>query len=256
MPTQLFHAAIFGPVNSRRFGISLGINLLAPDQKVCNFDCVYCECGFTENPGKIPNKFADAESLLTELEERFAAQRYPHLDVITYAGNGEPTLHPHFGEIASGIRRLRDIYYPHSDIVLLTNGTTLHKAQVRRAAAEMDIIAVKLDAGSDQLIAEIDRPGSPYSLKKVIHWIKELGKPVKIQTMFLKGMVNGNVFDNSQDEYLKPWIECLREIRPLEVMLYSIDRETPLASLEPVSRHRLEHVGALLQQENIPYSIA
>lgn len=256
MSTILFHEAVFGPVNSRRFGISLGINLLSPDHKVCNFDCVYCECGYTHEVGKISEKFVDADHLIDTLEARFFQQQDKQLDAITFAGNGEPTLHPRFGEIAEKIRKLRDHYYPGTKIVLLTNGTTLHKPQVRNALSQIDVIAVKLDAGTDQAIEEIDRPLSPVSTEKFIKRIQRLGRPVKIQTMFIKGMIDGNEFDNTKDEHLLPWLECIRKIQPIEVMLYSLDREAPLKSLEAVSRKSLEHIAEILKKEGIASSIA
>ncbi len=256
MGTFLFSEDVFGPVNSRRLGVSLGINLLSTKQKVCNFDCVYCECGFTPNAGSISDKFADADRLISTLEKRLSTHQDPRLDAITFAGNGEPTLHPRFEEISSKIRKLRDYYYPNCKIVLLTNGTTLHKTQVRKALENIDIVAIKLDAGTDQLIEEVDRPLSPLSTEKLIHRIKRLNRPVKIQTMFLRGMINGNAFDNSREEHLLPWLKCIKEIRPQEVMLYSLDRETPLNSLEPVSRNTLEHIAELLKKEGIASSIA
>ncbi len=239
----MFDKSIFGPVQSRRFGTSLGINLLSTTHKVCNFNCVYCECGLTGDLKNISAKYADAYELLARLEATLASAETPCLDVLTYAGNGEPTLHPYFEKIAEDIRILRDRHCPTAKIVLLTNGTTLHKLSVQRALRYIDSTVVKLDAGLDKLIQRIDHPLSPYKIEDLVAQIKLLPHKIIIQTMFLRGNIDGKSVDNTTEENISSWLNWLKEIQPKEVMLYSIARNTPVESLYKVPEATLHELA-------------
>lgn len=243
MATFLFNEHIFGPIKSRRFGNSLGINLLPNTYKVCNYNCIYCECGYTPEGTKEEDKFAPAEGLLKELEERLREGNSKELNAITYAGNGEPTLHPHFSHIAAKINDYRNEYAPQASIVLLTNGTTLHKTEVKKALKHIDQLVVKLDAGDDELLQLIDQPIGKFGISQLLRNLEETDHPVTIQSMFLRGTKEEHRFDNTSDTALKNWLGLLKQIKPELVMIYSIARDTPLESLEQISRDELELIS-------------
>lgn len=251
MSTILFDEMIFGPVESRRFGISLGINLLSSDIKVCNFDCIYCECGYSHYDLQIANKFTSETVLLDELNHQFKAGKYEALDAITYAGNGEPTLHPHFDSIARSIKLLRDKYHPNVKIVLLTNGSTLSSKRFKNAAPWIDEICIKLDAGNQEFFDTINHPLGKFTLSQLVESIKSLEIPITIQSIFFRGMVNGNQFDNSDPKHVNAWLELIREIRPELVMIYSISRDTALESLEAISKIKLDNIAAKVHKLDI-----
>lgn len=251
MSTFLFNETIFGPVNSRRLGVSLGINLLSTEAKVCNFDCIYCECGYTSD-NAVTTKFAKVSDVIDELSERLRQKLA--LDAITYAGNGEPTLHPQFLKIAEVVHQIRNQLAPSTRIVLLTNGTTLHKTSVRNALKWMDEIEVKLDAGSTQLINDINQPLSNFSIEQFVKNIQELNRPISIQSLFFVGSKDGHQINNYADNVIKEWLGCLEKIQPEHVILYSIARDTPLKSLRPVSPKILREIAMKVAQVGIKAS--
>lgn len=251
METFLFNELVFGPVESRRFGSSLGINLLSTSHKICNYNCVYCECGLTGDLRNLKNRFADIQNLEHELEQKLSSQEALDLDVITYAGNGEPTLHPRFSQISKIVRSLRDKYTPWCKIVLLTNGTTLRKSNVRNALKYIDTAVIKLDAGTDEMLNDIDHPNVPIRTIDLVNQIKLLPFDFTIQTMFLKGEVYGNKIDNTTTKNVKSWIELLQKMNPKMVMIYTIARNTPFNSIKPVSQTKLESIASLVRKAGI-----
>ena len=252
MPTIIYPSPIFGPVKSRRLGISLGINLLPADGKVCTFDCIYCECGLnatrkTKSP--LPTREEVAEALEKKLMEMKEHGELP--DVLTFAGNGEPTIHPHFGEIIDDTIALRDRLCPAAKVSVLTNATLITRDTVFEALKKVDNNILKLDTVDSSYIDTIDRPTGKYDVNTIIDRMRAFEGKAVIQTMFLKGDVDGKDMDNTGDSYVMPWIATVKEIAPREVMIYTIDRETPVSGLQKATREELDRIVALLAKEGI-----
>ena len=258
MQTVLFHEIIYGPVHSRRLGISLGVNLLPTDGKLCSFDCVYCECGYNaQGVGKsgLPSADQVEEVLKTRLQAMHAAGE--KLDVITFAGNGEPTLHPQFEKIIDTTLYLRDHYYPEAKISVLSNATRIHDESVFRALNRVDNNILKLDSLRPETVALIDQPNDPhYDVNRVVCDLRRFSGNVIVQTMFLRGWHNGQRIDNTVEEELSPWLEALQYISPRSVMIYTIDRKTPEEALEKVSREELEQIAARVRELGIAVSVS
>lgn len=248
----LFDQIVFGPVKSRRLGNSLGVNLLPLDNKICNFNCIYCECGWTDLKKKSV-RFIDAETIITAAEQQFKllADRNVKIDNITFAGNGEPTMHPNFGEIIHTISILRDKYLPGIPITLLSNGALIGKKNVINGLQYADKLILKLDAGTDEMFNKIDMPLGQKKLANYVSQIKKLNNPVTIQTMFLKGSCNGINIDNSQPAEVEKWLELLQEISPAEVQIYTLDREPPAQTLIKISETELNRISRKVEQKGI-----
>ncbi len=257
--TAILHASpVFGPVKSRRLGVSLGVNLLPGSGKVCTFDCIYCECGLNDER-KTSEKLPSTEFVISELEKRLQlmASQGQGPDVITFAGNGEPTAHPDFGVIINETIRLRDLYFPKAKISVLSNGTQVQKPSVFDALLKVDNNILKLDTVNEAYIARVNRPSSHYRVAKQIEAFKRFNGQLIIQTMFLKGYdLSGQSVDNTTDEYVLPWLAAIKEIAPREVMVYTIDRETPDSSLQKASRQELDRIGQLVRQQNVAVQIS
>ena len=252
MSTTIYPSPIFGPIKSRRLGISLGINLLPDDGKVCTFDCIYCECGLnatrrTKSP--LPTRRKVAAALEKKLQEMKEYGELP--DVLTFAGNGEPTIHPHFGEIIDDTIALRDRLCPNAKVSVLTNATLITRDTVFEALKKVDNNILKLDTIDSEYISIVDRPTGKYDLEAIIGRMKAFEGKAVIQTMFLKGEVDGRNVDNTGERYVMPWIAAVKEIAPREVMIYTIDRETPIGTLQKATREELDRIVALLADEGI-----
>lgn len=252
MATILFDSPIFGPVHSRRLGVSLGINLLPADGKYCSFDCIYCECGYNGD-FKTKSKLPTREEVRTALEQRLKEmqQNGPTPDVFTFAGNGEPTIHPHFAEIIDDTLALRDTYFPEAKISVLSNAVHINRPAVFEALKRVDNNILKLDTVDEAYIRLVDRPVAHYVLSEVIDRLKAFEGTCIIQTMFMKGTHNGQDVDNTSDRYVLPWIKVVKEIAPRQVMIYTIDRETPDHDLQKASPAELDRIVALLAKEGI-----
>jgi wyosine [tRNA(Phe)-imidazoG37] synthetase (radical SAM superfamily) len=233
----LFDEIVFGPIKSRRFGVSLGINLLPLHGKFCSFNCIYCECGL--NADHKPEKAAlfTASEINESLRSRFEALKTGGLDPdnITFAGNGEPTLHPEFEAIIDNTILLRNEFFPKAMITVLSNATRLDRANVKRALLRLDNNVLKLDAGTNAMFLAINRPNYPITLEKVVRELKNFGGNLVIQTMLIRGEVDGKQVDNTTEDEIALWLNHIREINPKMVMLYPIDRRTPYRTLEKVS---------------------
>lgn len=245
MATFLFDKIIFGPVKSRRLGESLGVNLLPTDSKICNFDCIYCECGLTDGTkGNLPTREEVSANLKSFLLESKSNEK--QIDAITFAGNGEPTLHPEFVGIIDDTFELRNKYYPKAIIALLTNATTVTSPKVQGAFEKIDQNILKLDSVLPQTVELLNSPIGNFNLQKLLDTLIQLKKPI-IQTMFLKGSYKGKAIDNSSEAELVPWLEALQQIQPSLVMIYTIARDTPFETLEKVSRDKLEEIGSRVE---------
>jgi wyosine [tRNA(Phe)-imidazoG37] synthetase (radical SAM superfamily) len=232
----LFDEIVFGPVKSRRFGVSLGINLLPLQGKFCTFNCIYCECGLSNDRIKEKPVLFTAAEINTSLRSRFEALKTGGLkpDNITFAGNGEPTLHPEFETIVENTIRLRNEFFPKAKITVLSNATRLDNENVKRALLRIDNNVLKLDAGTNETFIAINRPTKPITLEKVVEELKKFEGHLVIQTMLIRGEVDGKQVDNTTEAELTLWLKHVKEIKPKQVMLYPIDRQTPYRTLEKV----------------------
>jgi wyosine [tRNA(Phe)-imidazoG37] synthetase (radical SAM superfamily) len=260
METFLFGEIIFGPVKSRRLGNSLGINLLPNNFKLCNYDCVYCECGWTHKDEikTIKTKFHPLEDVQKELQKKLI---YMHtngirLDNITFAGNGEPTLHPKFAEIIDLTIELRNKYYPEAQISVLSNATMLHNTKVFNALLKVDKNIQKLDSAFTDTIKVINRPLKHITAEEIIENLKKFNGRVIIQTLFLRGTYNGVVIDNTTDKEINKWLEAVKYVNPEEVMVYTFARNTPADTLEKVPKEELERIADKVRQSGINVLVA
>ena len=249
MSTIIYPSPIFGPVQSRRLGISLGINLLPADGKVCSFDCIYCECGFNEEHRPqlpLPAREEVAKALERKLQQMQEDGQMP--DVLTFAGNGEPTCHPHFAEIIDDTIRLRDHYCPKAKVSVLSNSTMIHRSDVHDALMRVDNNILKLDTVDIDFIRLVDHPNGTYDVNAIVERMKAFDGHLIIQTMFLKGPG----IDNTTDHYVAPWLEAVKAIRPQQVMIYTIDRETPDQSLRKATHDELDAIRDRVIAVGIP----
>lgn len=254
MSTIIYPSPIFGPVHSRRLGISLGINLMPSDGKICTFDCIYCECGFNAAHRPTlprPTREEVARALEKKLKEMSLSGELP--DVLTFAGNGEPTAHPHFAEIIDDTIALRNKYCPRAKVSVLSNATFAHRDEVHNALMKIDNNILKLDTVDTSYISRIDRPTQPsYDVRKIVDCLKTFNGHVIVQTMFMSGtLADGFSANNTTDDYVMPWLEAVKEIQPSEVMIYTIDRETPDSHLKKASHETLDTIRDLVISEGI-----
>jgi wyosine [tRNA(Phe)-imidazoG37] synthetase (radical SAM superfamily) len=245
MPTFLFDQTIFGPVISRRLGISLGINLLPNDSKLCSFDCIYCECGWNPEKGSIKAVLPSRKEVESRLRKKLEVMRSEGNlpDVITFAGNGEPTLHPDFAGIIDDTMQIKNELCPEARIAVLSNSTMLHKPKVVEALKKVDDNILKLDSGITETIFILDQPVGRFDLQKVVNNLKLFDGKLIIQTMFIRGSFNGTTIDNTTEPELEAWIALLLQIRPKSVMIYTIARDTPANDLRKVSTEELETIA-------------
>jgi len=249
MATIIYESPIFGPVHSRRLGLSLGINLMPADGKICTFDCVYCECGFNgDHRPHQPRPTREEVALALEQRLRQMAAEGMRPDVLTFAGNGEPTAHPQFEEIIDDTIRLRDEFCPKAHVSVLSNATMLHRESVRRALLRVDNNIQKLDTVNANYIDKVDRPTGRYDVNAVIDHLKSFDGHVIIQTMFMKG----DGMDNTGEAFVAPWLEVVKAINPKSVMIYTIDRETPTKGLEKASHEELDEIRDRVIAAGIP----
>ena len=242
---MLFTDIIYGPIRSRRLGISLGVNLLPLHSKLCNFDCIYCECGWNDdNRAEKPHFNAREEvreALRTTLAKMQAEGALP--DVITFAGNGEPTIHPEFEGIIDDTIALRNEFAPKAKVSVLSNATQLHRDGVRNALHKVDNAILKLDSALTSTAKLINKPQGDYSVKRIIEQLESFGREFVLQTMFLRGEYEGMAVDNTTESEIKAWLAIVEHLRPRSVMVYSIDRDTPCKTLQKVERKELEAIA-------------
>ena len=241
---MLFNSIIFGPIKSRRLGISLGVNLLPIDAKVCSFECIYCECGF--NVAKKNMRIPTREEVRAEMEKTLAEmqQKGEKLDVITFAGNGEPTLHKDFEAIIDDTIALRNKYYPETKISVLSNATEITKDSVFRALNKVDNNILKLDSAIQSTVEALDQPNSSqFTVEKLIKNLQRFNGNLIIQTLFVRGEHNGKQIDNTAPEEIEAWLKALQEIKPKQIMVYSLARPTPAQHLYKVSLEELNVIA-------------
>ena len=246
---MLFGSIVYGPIRSRRLGVSLGINLMPTTAKLCTFDCVYCECGWNQpvlHP-TLPTRDEVREALRTQL-----STLQSQLDVITFSGNGEPTLHPDFLGIIEDTCALRDEYCPKAKVSVLSNSTQLGRKDVVEALRLCDNRILKLDSAIDTTMRLVDKPvNAQLTVGQVVEWLKVFDGDFTLQTCFLRGNYEGQVIDNTTDEELRAWYEVVDKLHPKQVMIYVIDRETPLKTLEKIPAEKMEAIAAPLREKGI-----
>lgn len=239
---------VYGPVHSRRLGHSLGLNILPTHKKACTFDCVYCECGdepvVTQAVGLWPQPQEIEQALIAVFEQEVFA------DYITFAGNGEPTLHPAFAEIVDRVIRVREAYAPTIEIALLSNASMIWQETVRAAIARIDAPILKLDAGDEVTLQAINRPAAMVTLEKIVQGLKTLPHYF-IQTLFIDGSVS-NVGECS----IQNWLERCAELTPSGIQIYTLARPAPVSGLRPVARRILDEIAVQVQQKiHVPVSV-
>ena len=246
---MLFDSIVYGPIRSRRLGVSLGVNLMPTTAKLCTFDCVYCECGWNQpilHP-TLPTRDEVREALRTQL-----STLQSQLDVITFSGNGEPTLHPDFLGIIEDTCALRDEYCPKAKVSVLSNSTQLGRKDVVEALRLCDNRILKLDSAIDTTMRLVDKPvNAQLTVGQVVEWLKVFDGDFTLQTCFLRGNYEGQVIDNTTDEELRAWYEVVDKLHPKQVMIYVIDRETPLKTLEKIPAEKMEAIAAPLRKKGI-----
>ncbi len=257
MSTIIYPSPIFGPVKSRRLGISLGINLLPAGGKWCSFDCIYCECGFNAER-RTHNPLPTVEEVVEKLTEKLRQMRQEGTvpDVLTFAGNGEPTLHPRFPEIARRVKAVRDRECPKARMSILSNATQVHRTEIREALMLFDNNIQKLDTTDASYIQTVDRPQGHYDVEHLIENLCLFGGHVIIQTMFMGGCYEGHSVDNTGNEYVEPWLQALERIRPSQVMIYTIDRETPAPGLLKAEPEKLDEIAGRVRNLGLMCSVS
>lgn len=243
---------VFGPIRSRRLGWSLGINLLPRNGKICNFDCIYCECGWNRD-GLDDRVLPTAEDLRRDLTAKLRECREngTPIDSITFSGDGEPTLHPDFAEIVDITLELRDRYEPGAKVSVLSNATRIGRDDVFQALRKVDNPILKIDAPTDALAEAINQPQCDYSVRQVVEDLRRFEGDFVLQTMFLRAPG----FDSSAPEVLEGWMKIVRELRPREIMVYTIDRETPMKGLEKFTVAQMQEMVRPLAEEGFRIQI-
>ena len=253
---MLFDSIVYGPIRSRRLGVSLGVNLMPTDAKLCSFDCVYCECGWNQpvlHP-QLPTRQQVREALASNLSP-FASS--PQLDVITFSGNGEPTMHPDFLGIIQDTCALRDQYCPNAKVSVLSNSTQLGRVEVVQALKLCDNRILKLDSAIDATMRLIDKPVNPHlTVAQVMEWLQQFDGDFTLQTCFLRGDYHGQVIDNTTPEELAAWYQAVEILHPKQVMIYVIDRATPLQTLEKIPAEQMQAIAKPLLDKGIEVIIS
>lgn len=243
---------VFGPIHSRRLGSSLGINLLPQKGKICNFDCIYCECGWNRD-GLQDKTLPSAADVRNALEDKLRSLRAEGvgIDSITFSGDGEPTLNPEFPQIIDDTLALRGRYYPEAAVSVLSNATRAHIPEVFGALRKVDNPIMKIDAPTAELAARINNPAPGYDPLKAADALRGFGGDFVLQTMFLKS----SDFDSSSPEVLDGWMQIVRDLRPREIMVYTIARPTPQQGLEKFSEEQMRQLVKPLLDEGFNISI-
>ncbi|MDD4671323.1 MAG: radical SAM protein [Bacteroidales bacterium] len=256
MATFLFDEIIFGPVRSRRLGVSLGVNLLPTNSKVCSFNCIYCECGWTKSAssGKLPTRTEVKQKMVERLESMKA--NGDMLDVITFAGNGEPTLHPDFEGIIDDTIELRDKYFAQARVAVLSNSSMLHKQSVVNALKKVDQNILKLDSAFDSTIQILNQPNKPTAAHQVVEHLEQFNGNFILQTLFVRGGYKGKELDNTTEKEVEQWLSIVKKLMPKEVMIYTIARDTPIEALTKVPVSDLEDIADRVRALGIPVQVS
>jgi len=249
----LWDKIAFGPIQSRRLGNSLGINVSPTTKKICSFDCIYCECGWTLEKIIDPIDFYSVEEITEAIEKKLqecSAGNTP-VDSITFSGNGEPTLHPNFCQIIDNLIVLRDKYYPKTAITCLSNATQLANKYVLSVLQKIENPVLKLDVVTESLFQLINKPTIDISVNEIIKQLQKMNGNIILQSLFFKGIFDNQTFNNAEEPHLSLWIDTVKQLYPRQVMLYSLDRSTPAQGLEKITTEELQKIALKLQQFGI-----
>jgi wyosine [tRNA(Phe)-imidazoG37] synthetase (radical SAM superfamily) len=258
MPTFLFDKIVFGPVKSRRLGVSLGINLLPTNRKVCTFNCIYCECGWTSGSDIRKESFPSRKMVREALELKLSSMKETQLgpDVITFAGNGEPTLHPEFPGIIDDSIVLRNKYFPEAKIAVLSNSTAIEKPEIREALMKIDQNILKLDSAFDLTVRIHNQPRVNIKVDDLIKNLRKFRGELIVQTLFLRGTYKGKPIDNTTPDEIDAWLKAIDKIRPSQVMIYTISRDTPARQLKKVPLPELNRIASLVKKLGIDTQVS
>ncbi|GAB4375703.1 MAG: radical SAM protein [Calditrichia bacterium] len=247
MTIPLQRGIVYGPVNSRRLGLSLGINVLPTRQKVCSLNCLYCQYGWTKFHTRLltQREFLPTVPEILRAVEESLQMVYPQPAYITFSGNGEPTLHPNFPELVAGVIRLRDRYAPSARTAVLSNSTRIDDARIRDAIEQLDMRIMKLDCGNGVCFQSFNRPAPGINFETIVHWLMAM-RGITIQSLFTGGPQGNYSPDNIRD-----WINIVKEISPRAVQIYTLDRGYPAKSITPATPEMLKHLKKRLQSEGI-----
>lgn len=249
---MLFDSIVYGPIHSRRLGVSLGMNLMPTDVKVCTFDCIYCECGFNQPVSHHPT-LPTREQVREALEQAllpYSSTPLPLINVITFSGNGEPTLHPDFLGIIKDTCALRDRYCPQAKVSVLSNSTQLGRVEVVQALRLCDNRILKLDSAIDETMHLIDAPvNKQLTVNQIVEQLSLFDGAFTLQTCFLRGQVGDVAVDNTTEEELAAWYKVVKQLKPKQIMIYVIDRATPVKTLEKISKEQMETIAEPLRKE-------
>ncbi len=243
MPIDLQNSVIYGPIRSRRLGNSLGINLLPLSWKLCDFDCVYCQYGWTpQTPGR--ERIKRVGELVPLMKEEFGVfqESDETIDCITLAGNGEPALHPDFFEIVQEVKKLRDRFFPEARVGVLTDASLIHKPRVKEALLELDDRYLKLDVASKEDLLAINKPVGEFDWDRFVEALRNIPDKV-IQSLFVTGS-----YDNTSEAQIEQWVRLIGYVQPKAVQVYSVDRSPADAGIEKVSAARLHEIALQLEQ--------
>jgi wyosine [tRNA(Phe)-imidazoG37] synthetase (radical SAM superfamily) len=249
----LWNEIVFGPIKSRRLGTSLGVNLLPGKLKICTFNCIYCECGWGKQIETIQDKVYSRNDIISTLELRLKQLKSENaiINSITFAGNGEPTMHPDFALIVDDVVRLRNEYFPEAKTTCLSNSTLAFDVKVRTVLLKLDNVMMKLDAGSQEMFNTINRPFSTIDVNSIVNHLIEFNGKLTIQSLFLKGEYNGEIVDNTTEEELIIWLDKIAKIKPQKVIIYPIDRETPARNLQKLTNEELNSIANRVEKIGI-----
>ena len=247
MSTFLWESIAFGPIHSRRLGQSLGINLMPVDEKICTFNCLYCECGWTLEKNLNAREPYPLETVMDAVEHKLADCRAhgTPVDSLTFSGNGEPTLYPWFDQVIDRLIVLRDKYYPQAVITCLSNATQLFRPEIITALQRIENPMLKLDAGTQAMLNTVNAPIVPVDIEQVTDQLCTFNGNLVIQTLFFSGEREGRAFDPEWSQ----WLARIRRIRPKRIVIYSLDRETPALDLHKFDKAYLDGIVAKLRAE-------
>ncbi len=251
MSTFLWESIAFGPIHSRRLGSSLGINLMPTDEKICTFNCLYCECGWTLEKNLNARSPYPLDEVLAAIEHKLSdcCKNGTPVDSITFSGNGEPTLYPYFDKVIENLLALRDKYYPQAVISCLSNATQLLRPEVCSALKKIENPILKLDAGSQKMLDIVNSPIVPVDIEAVTDQLCSFNGKLVIQTLFFSGEKDGIPFNNAEGEEFERWYDRILKIKPERLMIYSLDRETPALNLHKFDKDFLNTIVEKLKSD-------
>lgn len=242
---------VYGPIESRRLGSSLGVNVLPPEKKICTFNCAYCQYGWTHahrNVIKPEDRLPSVEQVLESVEKALRAME-PKPAYITFSGNGEPTLHPAFDQLVEGIIELRNRLAPRARTAILSNSTQATDPRTREILSKLDLRMMKLEAGNELVFHRYNRPCPGVTLEGIVSGLRSM-EDVTVQVLFSAGPGG-----NYEPRHLLEWLDRIELVRPKHVQLYTLDRPSPSRSLRALKKQELAAIRDELLKRNISTAV-